>query len=112
LDSDAAAEPGYAPPQPVRDVRFAITPDASPMLMREGRMDLKATVDASGRVTKVELLSPRDEKLVGLAASAANGWRFAPAELNGSPVAGEVLLHFDFDNTPAAQAAIDASKIR
>lgn len=111
LDMDPAAEPGYAPPQPVRDVRFAITPDSSPMLMRAGRMDLRATVDASGRVTRVALLSPRDEKLADLVAAAAREWRFAPAEVNGSPVPGDVMLHFDFDNTPAAQASVDVSKV-
>ena len=73
-------------------------------------MDLKASVDASGRVTRVELLSPLDEDLVKLAAYAANGWRFAPAALNDQPVSGEIILHFSFDTKSAAQTAIDESK--
>jgi hypothetical protein len=65
--------------------------------MPKNQMDLKASVDASGRVTRVELLSPRDEYLVKLASYNAAGWRFAPAKLNDHPVSSEVILHFRFD---------------
>ena len=112
LDPSSTGSPGFVPPQPLHDIRFALPPDVSPTLMRKKRMDLKAIVDASGRVTRVELLSPRDEDLVTLAADAANAWHFAPAQLNGRPVPGEVLLHFSFDNSPMAQAAMDTSKGR
>jgi len=78
--------------------------------MQKKRMDLKASVDASGRVTSVELLSPLDEELVKLAAYAANEWRFAPAALNNQPVSGKIILHFSFDTKSAAQTAIDGSK--
>jgi len=112
LDTNAAAGSGYTPPQPVRDIRFAVLPDVSPLLMRRRRLDLKANVDASGQVTRVELLSPRDGRLADLVASAASAWRFAPAEVNGSPVPGEVLLHFDFDIPPTGRAAVDTAKTR
>ena len=59
-------------------------------------MDLKATVDASGRVTRVELLSPKDEELVRLAAYAAGTWSFVPAKVNDRAVPSEVILHFTF----------------
>jgi hypothetical protein len=80
--------------------------------MQKKRMDVKASVDASGRVTRVELLSPRDEDLVTLAAYAANGWRFAPAELNDELVPAKIILHFSFDTTSTAQTALDKSKRR
>ena len=112
LDPSSTGGQGFAPPQPLHDIRFALPPDAIPMLMRKKQMDLKASVDASGRVTRVQLLSPRDEDLVTRAADAANAWRFAPAQLNGHPVPGEVILHFSFDDSPAAQAAMDSSKVR
>ena len=101
---------GFVPPRPIQDIQFALPPDASPMLMQKKRMDLKASVDASGRVTSVELLSPLDEELVKLAAYAANEWRFAPAALNNQPVSGKIILHFSFDTKSAAQTAIDGSK--
>jgi hypothetical protein len=72
-------------------------------------MDLKATVDASGRVTRVELLAPRDESLVTLAADTASSWRFTPAQFDGRPVPSEILLHFSFGAGPAETAA--ASKL-
>ena len=75
-------------------------------------MDLKASVDAFGRVIRVELLSPRDEDLVRLAASAASGWSFAPAELNDQPVPGKIILRFSFETNSAAQAVEDKSKRR
>ena len=71
--------------------------------MQKKRMDLKASVDVSGRVTRVELLSPPDEYLVKLAAYNATGWRFAPAKLKDHPVSSEVILHFRFDTNLSHQ---------
>ena len=88
---------GLVPPRPLHDIEISLPPDTSTVLMQNKRMDLKASVDASGWVTRVELLSPRDEYLVKLAAYNATGWRFAPAELNDHPVSSEIILHFRFD---------------
>jgi len=66
--------------------------------MQKKQMDLKASVDASGRVTRVELLSPRDEYLANLASYNAAAWRFAPAKLNDQPVSSDIILHFRFDS--------------
>jgi protein TonB len=103
---------GLAPPRPLHDIEFSLPPDASPALMQKKRMDLKASVDASGRVTRVELLFPKDERLVELAADAANRWKFAPAQLNGQPVPGELILHFSFEASPGVQIVMDKSKSR
>ena len=88
---------GFVPPRPLHEIQISLPPDTSTLLMQTKRMDLKASVDVSGRVTRVELLSPRDEYLVKLAAYNATGWRFAPAKLNARPVSSEVILHFRFD---------------
>ena len=109
LDRSAAADPSYTPPLPLFDIRFALPPNDRRLLMGKQRMDLKASLDATGRVTIVELLSPRNEPLADLAAGATHDWRFTPAESNGSPAPAEVLLHFDFANAPA-QAAMSASR--
>jgi hypothetical protein len=44
----------------------------------------------------VQLLSPKDEKLVDAAANAASNWPFVPAKLNNVNVPSEVILHFTF----------------
>lgn len=59
-------------------------------------MDLKASVDETGRVTRVQLLSPKDEELVDVAAQAAGNWPFVPAKLDHIAVPSEVILHFTF----------------
>jgi hypothetical protein len=110
LNPSSTGGKGFVPPRPIHDIQFVLPADASPALMQKKRMDVKASVDASGRVTRVELLSPRDEDLVTLAAYAANGWRFAPAELNDELVPAKIILHFSFDTTSTAQTALDKSK--
>lgn len=89
------AEDGYVPPKLARRITFVLPPESRAVLSN-GTMDVKATVNESGDVTRVELLSPRDEELVRLASYAANSWRFVPARLNDKTVASEVILHFSF----------------
>jgi outer membrane biosynthesis protein TonB len=107
LDQSGASGKGFVPARPLRDIQISLPPDSSAALMRNMRMDLQVTVDASGRVTRVELLSPKDEDLATLAAYGASEWRFAPAKSNDRPVASEVILHFRFDRQSVAQAATD-----
>jgi hypothetical protein len=59
-------------------------------------MDLRASVDQTGRVTRVELLSPKDEELIRVAADAAGSWPFVPAKVNDVATPSEVILHFTF----------------
>ena len=66
--------------------------------MQQRRMDLKATINAEGAVTRVELLAPKDQELVNLASYAASEWRFIPARHNETAVPSEVILHFNFEN--------------
>jgi hypothetical protein len=103
--SDSSGGKGFVPPHALRDIQINVPPDASAPLVRKMRMDVKATVDESGRVTRIELLSPKDEGLATLAGYGANQWKFAPAKLNDQPVASEIILHFRFDNQSLAQAA-------
>jgi hypothetical protein len=110
--SRAGLGKGFIAPRPLHEIQFTLPRDASPVLMDKKRMDLKASVDASGRVIRVKMLSPRDGDLERLAAYAADAWRFEPAELNEQPVPGEVILHFNFDTGSMAQTVIDESKGR
>jgi hypothetical protein len=86
---------GYVPPQPVREISLVLPPEARASLTGS-TMDLKASVDQSGRVTRVELLSPKDEELIRVAADAASGWPFVPAKVNDIAMPSEVILHFTF----------------
>ncbi len=86
---------GFVGAKPVRDITLVLPPETR-SLLRQGGMDLKATVDESGHVTRVQLLSPKDEELIRLAAYAAGSWPFTPARVNDKPVPSEVFLHFNF----------------
>jgi Gram-negative bacterial TonB protein C-terminal len=97
LNPSRADDKGFVAPRPLHEIQIFLPPDTSALLTQKKQVDVRASVDASGRVTRVELLSPRDEYLVKLAAYNASGWRFAPAELNDHPVSSEVILHFSFD---------------
>ena len=88
---------GYVAPRPAREISLVLPPEAGAALIG-GSMDLKATVDESGRVTRVQLLSPKDEELVRLAAYAASAWPFVPAKINDRAVPSEVILHFTFSS--------------
>jgi TonB family protein len=90
-------EDGFVAPKPKRDITFMLPPEARATL-RDGRMDLKASVDESGRVTRVELLAPKDEELVRLASYAASDWSFTPARVSEKTVPSEVIMHFNFGN--------------
>lgn len=91
------SEEGFVAAKPKRDVTMMLPPEARAAL-RDGRMDLKASVDESGHVTRVELLAPKDEELVRLASYAASDWSFTPARVNDRTVPSEVVIHFNFGN--------------
>jgi len=89
------SQEGFVAAKPARDITLVLPAETRPIL-QQGGMDLKASVDESGHVTRVQLLSPKDEELIRLAAYAAGSWPFTPARLNDKPVPSEVFLHFNF----------------
>jgi hypothetical protein len=95
----------FVPPKPTRAIQFVLPPGSSAALANNKEVDVKAEIDATGRVTRVELLSPRDEELATLAGYAASHWSFTPAKLEDRAVPGEVILHFDFSGSPASAKA-------
>jgi len=94
-DSDIGE--GFVPPHPLDKITIVLPPGASPAAIEQKGMDVKASINEFGRVIRVELLEPKDEELVNLAAYAANGWRFTPARRNDITVASLVILHFKFN---------------
>jgi Gram-negative bacterial TonB protein C-terminal len=95
IHQNPANADGYLPPRPARPINLVLPPETGASLP-QGILDLKATVNEKGRVTRVQLLSPKDEELVRLAAYAASDWPFVPAKVNDEAVPGEVILHFTF----------------
>ncbi|HWB96338.1 MAG TPA: energy transducer TonB [Bryobacteraceae bacterium] len=97
LQRSPETDEDFVPAKAVAPITFTLPSDASPRLMQKKQMDLKAAVDETGRVTRVELLAIPDEELVTLASYAASQWRFQPAKLSDKPIPSEVILHFRFD---------------
>lgn len=97
IGKHADTEEGFVAAKPKREITLLLPREAR-ALLRDGRMDLKASVDESGRVTRVELLTPKEEELIRLASYAASGWSFTPARVNDKTVPSEVLMHFNFGN--------------
>jgi hypothetical protein len=93
----------FVPPRPMHEIQFVLPPGRVLALAKKEQIDLRASIDASGRVTRVEVLSPRDEELVTLAAYAAGNWNFAPAKLDEQAVPEDVILHFRFGRSPVPE---------
>lgn len=89
---------GFLPPHPLHENTFTLPPGTSPQAFQRHHVDLKASIDEAGSVTRVELLSPKDEELLTLAVFAANGWKFVPARLNDQAVSSQIIIHFWFED--------------
>ena len=87
----------FSPPHPVRDITFVLPPGGNPVILQKKHIQLKANVDESGAVTRVELVTPKDDELLTLAADAASAWKFVPARLNDKTVPSQIIVHFWFD---------------
>jgi TonB family protein len=61
------------------------------------RVSVKINVDASGNITSVDFSSPGPSRyFADQALAAAHRWEFAPAKMNGSNVATEWIVRFEF----------------
>lgn len=87
----------FSPPHPVRDITFVLPPGGNPVILQKKHIQLKANVDESGAVTRVELVTPKDDELLTMAADAASAWKFVPARLNDKTVPSQIIVHFYFD---------------
>jgi hypothetical protein len=90
--------PDFVEPRPLHPIVFVLPEGASPGLVARKQMDVKARLEASGKVSRVELMALPDEQLVTMLSYAANQWEFEPARLKGKPVGTEIILHFRLEN--------------
>ncbi len=78
-------------PEPVRKTEIEYTDEARASGV-EGYLKLKVTVDASGNVTKVEVVQGVDPQLDAAAIATVKTWHFKPALACGKPVAGGTYI--------------------
>jgi TonB family protein len=81
-----------------------VSPDVSPGARRtitgHIKVSARVSVDSSGNVSGVTLVSPGPSKYFAKQALAASRrWRFSPAQVNGQPSASEWILRFQFGRT-------------
>jgi TonB family protein len=114
----AAAQPDVRPPdgKPVptgvvtRPPRLlqAVAPDYPPAALAAGKtakVKVKISIDASGVVTKVDVLEPVGDGFDEAAVAAAKQYVFEPAEIDGKPgaIAVETAIHFVIEQRPAEE---------
>jgi protein TonB len=95
---------GGGAPQPGNGVSwpeklFEVKPRYTPEAMRnkiQGTVYLEAVVLENGTVGEVRVTKPLEPGLDAAAIVAARQWRFAPARLNGKPIAVRVPLELEF----------------
>lgn len=81
-----------------------VSPDVSPGARRtitgHIKVSARVSVDNSGNISEVRLISPGPSKYFAKQAlAAARRWRFTPAQVNGRPSASEWILRFQFGRT-------------
>ncbi|HTN88720.1 MAG TPA: TonB-dependent siderophore myxochelin receptor MxcH [Sorangium sp.] len=99
------------PPRLVEGAEAEVPPEAR-AARPEGKVVLKLLIDAEGRVTEAEVVSPLGHGLDEAARTAALRFRFTPARRGGTPVASRILYAYEFRfpaeppaEPPAAAAA-------
>jgi protein TonB len=97
----ATAQPvaPYIPPRPVRQTKPVAPRSLKALISREIVIEVKVSVDATGRITRAE--APPGEgvlqnSLAKLAIEAARLWKFQPAREGNHNKPGEVRIQFQF----------------
>ncbi|MFN0172085.1 MAG: TonB family protein [Bryobacteraceae bacterium] len=95
----ANSAPPQTSPKPVKQVSPHLPPNLRAMVSRQVEVQVRVTVDPTGKVTRTEPLTTQGavaEYLQTAASNAARLWRFEPALSGGKPVPGELILLFRF----------------
>lgn len=94
--SDAASVP--EPPVAVRKVAPPFSGELKALVTGPTSVQVLVKIDAAGRVTSATPAGNQkvNSLLLQVSLDAARAWTFRPAKIRGTPVAGEMLLKFDF----------------
>ena len=85
--------------RPLRRVQPAVPANILGMLKKTVSVHVRITVDAAGKVTAAEPVSPApgiSQYLATNAAATARLWTFTPARRGNTPIPSELILKFDF----------------
>jgi len=89
----------YIPPQPVRQTKPVAPRSLRALISREIVIDVKVSIDETGRITRAEA-SPGEgllqNSLAKLAVEAARLWKFQPAREGNHNKPGEIRIQFQF----------------
>ncbi len=95
---EPSARPAGGELQPVKAI--SLPAPAMPLFAKErgigGVVNLEATVDKQGAVTKVKVLSG-NPLLVPAAVDGVKKWRYQPAMLNGQPIEADIRVELRFE---------------
>jgi hypothetical protein len=100
IGKNTDSEEELIPPHPLHEIKWAVPFGLNSSSGGPRHVSLKADIDESGGVTRVELLAPKSEDLLTRAADAAGAWKFTPARVNDKAVASQIILHFWFEDRP------------
>jgi TonB family protein len=97
---DQATSRGTAQGRVLQEVSPDVSPGARKTITGHIKVSVQVSVDSSGNVSAVRLVSPGPSKYFAEhALAAARGWKFAPPQVNGQASPSEWVLHFQFGRT-------------
>jgi TonB family protein len=99
-DKAAPTRTGITHGRVLQEVSPDVSPGARRTITGHIKVSVRVSVDNSGNISGVILVSPGPSKYFAKQAlAAARRWRFSPAQVNGQPSASEWILRFQFGRT-------------
>ena len=99
-DKATPAQTGITHGRVLQEVSPDVSPGARRTITGHIKVSARVSVDNSGNISEVTLVSPGPSKYFAKQAlAAARRWRFTPAQVNGRPSASEWILRFQFGRT-------------
>ncbi len=96
-DKAAPTQTGITHGRVLQEVSPDVSPGARRTITGHIKVSARVSVDISGNISGVTLVSPGPSKYFAKQAlAAARRWRFSPAQVNGQPSASEWILRFQF----------------
>lgn len=98
--ADQVTSHGTARGRVLQEVPPDVSPGARKTITGHIKVSVQVSVDTSGNVSAVRLVSPGPSKYFSQhALAAARGWKFTAPQVNGQPAPSEWILHFQFGRT-------------
>ncbi|MFZ1930883.1 MAG: TonB family protein, partial [Candidatus Sulfotelmatobacter sp.] len=99
-DNKAPANAGITHGRVLQEVSPDVSPGARRTITGHIKVSARVSVDNSGNISEVTLVSSgRSKYFAKQALAAARRWKFSPAQVNGQPSASEWILRFQFGRT-------------